>query len=96
MQIIFLCWWFSKLVSGRSVSVIEETLGHELTFLSEWLVDNELFIHLRNTESIIFGSNEKIRKQSTMKIICEENEVAAKDKLITWELAWTSHREETI
>ena len=27
------------LVSGTSVSVIEETLGHELTFLSEWLVD---------------------------------------------------------
>ena len=30
------------LVSGTSVSVIEETLGHELTFLCEWLVDNKL------------------------------------------------------
>ena len=28
------------LVSGTSLSVIEETIGHELTFLSEWLVDN--------------------------------------------------------
>ena len=69
------------LVSGTSVSVIEETLGHELTFLSEWLVDNELSIHLGKTESIFFGSNKKIRKQSTMKIICWDNEVAAKDNV---------------
>ena len=34
------------LVSGTSVAVIEETVGHELTFLSEWLVDNKLAIHL--------------------------------------------------
>ena len=44
------------LVSGRSVSVIEETLGHELTFLSEWLVDNKLSILLGKTKSILFGS----------------------------------------
>ena len=60
------------LVSGTSVSVEEETLEHELTFLSEWLVDNK---------SILFGSNKKIRKQSTMKIICGDNEVTAKDNV---------------
>ena len=71
------------LVSGTSVSVIEETLGHELTFLSEWLVDNKLSIHLGKTESILFGSNKKIHKQSTMnmKIICGDNEVTAKDNV---------------
>ena len=69
------------LVSGTSVSVIEETLGHELTFLSEWLVDNKLSIHLGKTESILFGSNKKIRKQSTMKIICGDNVVTAKDNV---------------
>ena len=69
------------LVSGTSVSVIEETLGYELTFLSEWLVDNKLSIHLGKTESILFGSNKKIRKQSTMKIICGDNEVTAKDNV---------------
>ena len=36
-------------------------------------MDKKLPIHL--------GSNEKIRKQSTMKIICGENEVAAKDNV---------------
>ena len=72
------------LVSGTSVSVIEETLGHEL---SEWLVDNKLSIHLRKNESILFGSNKKIRKQSTMKTICGDNKFAAKDKSNTWELA---------
>ena len=40
------------LVSGTSVSVIEETLVHELTFLSEWLVDNKLSIHLGKTKII--------------------------------------------
>ena len=67
--------------SGTSVSVIEETLGHELTFLSEWLVDNKLSIHLGKTESILFVSKKKIRKQSTMKIICGDNEVTAKDNV---------------
>ena len=66
------------LVSGTSVSVIEETLGHELTFLSEWLVDNKLSIQ---TESILFGSNKKIRKHSTMTIICRDNEVTTKDNV---------------
>ena len=69
------------LISGTSVAVIEETLRHELTFLNQWLVDNKLSIHLGKTESILFGSNEKIRKQSTMKIICGDNEVAAKDNV---------------
>ena len=33
------------LVSGGLVSVIEGTLGHELTSLSEWPVDNKLSIN---------------------------------------------------
>ena len=45
-------------------------------------MDNKLSIHLGKTESILFGSNKKIRKQSTMKIICGENEVAAKYNVI--------------
>ena len=69
------------LVSGRSVFVIEETLGHELTFLSEWLGDNKLSFHSRKTESILSGSNKNIRNPSTMKIKCGENEAAAKDNV---------------
>ena len=42
------------LVSGTSNSVKEEPFGHELTFLSEWLVDNKLSIHLQKNESILF------------------------------------------
>ena len=56
-------------------------VGHELTFPSEWLVDNKLSMHLGKTESILFCSNKKIRKQSTMKIICGNNEVAAIDNV---------------
>ena len=69
------------LVSSTSVSVREETLGHEMTFLSEWLVDNKLSIYLGEIESILFGSNKKICKQSTIKMICGDNEVAAKDNV---------------
>ena len=47
------------------------------------LVDNKLSIaiHLGKTESILFGSNKEIREQSTLKIICGENEVATKDNV---------------
>ena len=55
-RLIFYADYPALLVSGTSVSVIEETLGHELT---EWLVDNKLYIHLGKTESILFGSNKK-------------------------------------
>ena len=63
------------LVSGTSVSVIEETLGHELTSLSAWLVDNKLSIDLGKTKSFFLGSNKILRKQ------CGKNEVAAKDNV---------------
>ena len=81
MQIIFHADDSSLLVFGKLVSIIEETLVHELTSLSECLVDNTLSIHLGKNESILFGSNKKICKQSTMKITCGENEVAAKDNV---------------
>ena len=42
-------------------------------------MDNNPSIHSGKTESILFGSNKKIRKQITMKIICGDNEVTAKD-----------------
>ena len=81
MQIIFHADDSSLLVLGKLVSIIEETLGHELTSRSECLVDNTLSIHLGKNESILFGSKKKIRKQSTMKITCGENEVAGKDNM---------------
>ena len=45
-RLIFYAVYSALLVSGRSVSVIEEPLGHEMTSLSEWLVNNKLSIHL--------------------------------------------------
>ena len=70
------------LISGRLGYDIEETVGHELTSLiSERLLGNKLSIHLRETEEILSGSNKKMDKQSTMKITCRENQVAAKDSM---------------
>ena len=80
-RLILYAVYSALLVPGGSVSVREETLGHELTSLSEWLVDNKLSIHLGKIESILFGSNKKIRKQFTMKITDGENEVPAKDNV---------------
>ena len=46
-------------------------------------MDNKLLIHLGKIESrpILFGSNKKIHKQSSLKITCRENEVAAKENM---------------
>ena len=44
-------------------------------------MDNKRSIHLGKTESILFGSSKKIRKQSTMNITCGENKVDATENV---------------
>ena len=75
------------LVSGTSVPVIEEILGHQLTFLSEWLVDNKLSIHLGKTESILFGSNKKYANSPPWKLYVETMKLLPNIMWNTWELA---------
>ena len=43
------------LVADKCLSNIETVLQNELEIVSEWLVDNKLFLHLGKTETILFG-----------------------------------------
>ena len=49
------------LVSGKDVNTIQSTLSRELESLNDWLCDNRLSLHLGKTESILFGSPQKLK-----------------------------------
>ena len=49
-------------VSGKSVIQIEQILNENLTSLHKWLVVNKLLLHFRNTESILFVTKQKLKK----------------------------------
>ena len=38
--------------------------------VSDWLVDNKLSLHLRKTESIIFGSQKRLKKKKELNVVC--------------------------
>ena len=69
------------LVSGKSVTDIENQLSTELTKVKDWLVDNKLSLHLGKTESILFGSKKQIRKKSQMIISCGQTVIASTDSV---------------
>ena len=47
---------------------IEKTLNDNLSSLCEWLVDNKLSIHLGKTESILFGTQNRLNSASNLNI----------------------------
>ena len=53
------------LVSGKNIPTVENALSEDLMSVSHWLVDNKLSLHLGKTESILFGSKQKLRSQSS-------------------------------
>ena len=69
------------LISGEDVDVIQKRLSEELSSLGEWLVDNKLSIHLGKTESILFGSNKRLHRTSSMNISCGGTPVAARSSV---------------
>lgn len=67
------------LVSDNNVSNIESLLQKELTVVSEWLIDNKLSLHLGKTESILFGSQRRLKSKSALNISCKGTVIEAKD-----------------
>ena len=65
------------LVSGKSKSEIEAALSRSLELVSAWLVDNKLSLHLGKTESILFGSKPKVRKNTGLNVQCNGISIAA-------------------
>ena len=47
-------------MSGKNKQDIENTT-EDLNCLTQWLIDNKLSLHLGKTESILFGSPQKIK-----------------------------------
>ena len=53
-----------------------------LEVLSDWLVDTKLSLHLDKTESILFGSRQRLRSRSDLHIECKGTAVEPKDYVI--------------
>jgi hypothetical protein len=62
------------LVSGKNPCEIGNLLSKELESVREWLIDNKLSLHLGKTESILFGSKQKINKATGFMVMCN-NEI---------------------
>ena len=58
------------LVSEKDVSKVERTLSMELGAVSEWLCENRLSLHLGKTQSILFGSKNRLTKCSELHVTC--------------------------
>ena len=58
------------LVSGKNKQDGEQLLTTDLNCLSQWLIDNKISLHLGKTESILFGSPQKIKCTPILAITC--------------------------
>ena len=54
----------------NDVSEIEGVLSRELESISEWLEENRLSLHLGKTQSILFGSNKRLRTSNKLHVVC--------------------------
>ena len=68
-------------VTHKEVKYIEDTLNNNLSSLCDWLVDNKLSIHLGKTESILFGTINKLTKANHLNIKYGKQEIEQKQKV---------------
>jgi len=52
-------------------------MSEDLLSVSHWLIDNKLSLHLRKTESIVFGSKQKLKAQSNRSITINNTTIAS-------------------
>ena len=69
------------IVSGKNVSLIEETLSREISELSNWLIDYSLSLHLGKTETILFGSKRRLRKHNNLAVKCHDVDIKSTTKV---------------
>ena len=65
--------------SSKNTDDIENRLCEEMESLSIWLEENKLSLHLGKTESILFASNQRLKKTSELDISCNGIKVKAKE-----------------
>ena len=71
------------IVSGMDIHEIEQTLATELKCVRDWLIDNKPSLHLGKTESILFGTKQKLNKQGhvNLNITCAGNIMQSKSQV---------------
>ena len=58
-------------VSGTDINEIESQLQRNLESLSVWLEENKLSLHLGKTESILFGTKQRLKSGKQLDIECK-------------------------
>ena len=68
-------------VADKQISTIETILENELGTVSDWLIDNKLSLHLGKTESILFGSKQKLKATSNLNMECKGTVIEPREKV---------------
>ena len=69
------------LVSAKNKCDIENLLSQDLNIVSQWLVCNKLSLHLGKTESILFGSVQRLKKHGNLDINCNGQTIESKSSV---------------
>ena len=67
--------------SGKNVADIESMLSSELDYVSNWLIDNKLSLHLGKTQSILFGTKRRLSTGAKLNVICNGNVIESKSNI---------------
>jgi hypothetical protein len=57
--------------SSKNIEQINNILSSQLKSVQDWLVKNKLSLHLGKTQSIVFGSKQKLNVESRLKVECD-------------------------
>ena len=69
------------IASGKNVADIESTLSYELEYVSNWLIDKQLSLHLSKTQSILFGTKRRLSTGVKLNVICNGNVIESKSNV---------------
>ena len=61
--------------SAILVSERDKSLSEDLNLVRSWLIENKLSLHLGKTESIIFGSEQKLKSNGKINLVCAGNHI---------------------
>ena len=68
-------------IADKNPKIIEQKLSKNLEYLSAWLEENKLSLHLGKTESILLGSKRKLSKCKKLEIDCNDIKIEATDQI---------------
>ena len=59
----------------------EQNISSELEYVSNWLIDNKLSLHLGKTQSILFGTKRRLSTGFKLNVICNGNVIESKSNV---------------